>query len=148
MRINGVAHIMLTVSDFEAAAPYYRKLLEFFEMKKVYDTEEWLYYVGGRTAIGIRRAAPNNSHLRFDQLRVGLHHLCFRVDTAEKIDQLYTFLRDELKAKVVHAPEQGGWAPGYYSVLWEDPDGIRLEANYVPGQGLLTPGMGGLQAKL
>ena len=31
-------------------------------------------------------------------------------------------------------------APGYYSVLFEDPDGTRLEINHVPGKGLLTPG--------
>ena len=29
-------------------------------------------------------------------------------------------------------------APGYYSVLFEDPDGIRLEVNHVPGKGLLA----------
>ncbi len=45
----------------------------------------------------------------------------------------------------MHAPEEGVWAPGYYSVLFEDPDGIRLEVNFVPGKGLLEPGvaMGG-----
>ena len=37
----------------------------------------------------------------------------------------------------MHAPEGGSWASGYYSVLFEDPDGIRLEVNYVPGVGLL-----------
>jgi hypothetical protein len=26
-------------------------------------------------------------------------------------------------------------------VLFEDPDGTRLEINHVPGKGLLTPGM-------
>ena len=36
----------------------------------------------------------------------------------------------------MHAPEEGGrFAPGYYSVLFEDPDGIRVEVNFVPGQG-------------
>jgi hypothetical protein len=34
-------------------------------------------------------------------------------------------------------PEERTWAPGYYYVLFEDPDGIRLEVNYVPGVGLL-----------
>jgi hypothetical protein len=29
------------------------------------------------------------------------------------------------------------WAPGYYSTLFEDPDGIRLELDHVPGWGLL-----------
>jgi hypothetical protein len=31
--------------------------------------------------------------------------------------------------------------PGYYAVLFEDPDGIRLEVNHVPGRGLLEPGV-------
>jgi hypothetical protein len=39
-------------------------------------------------------------------------------------------------AKIVRAPESGPWAPGYYSILFED--GIRLEANYVPGAGNLA----------
>ena len=47
----------------------------------------------------------------------------------------------ELGAKIVHPPEDGAWAPGYYSVLFEDPDGIRLEMNHVPGQGLLAEGV-------
>ena len=34
-------------------------------------------------------------------------------------------------------PEEGPWAPGYYSTLFEDPDGIRIEANFVPGKGNL-----------
>ena len=34
--------------------------------------------------------------------------------------------------------EEDGFAPGYYSVLFEDPDGIRLEINHVPGKGLLA----------
>ena len=36
----------------------------------------------------------------------------------------------------MHPPEDGSeFAPGYYSVLFEDPDGIRVEVNYVPGKG-------------
>ena len=27
-------------------------------------------------------------------------------------------------------------APGYYSILFEDPDGVRLELNFVPGKGV------------
>ena len=46
-----------------------------------------------------------------------------------------------LGAHVVHAPEDGPWVPGYYSVLFEDPDGIRLEVNHVPGKGVFEPGV-------
>ena len=39
---------------------------------------------------------------------------------------------------VARAPREDNWAPGYYSLLFEDPDGIRLEFNHVPGKGLLA----------
>ena len=41
---------------------------------------------------------------------------------------------------MVREPLEGPWAPGYYSILFEDPDGIRVEVNYVPGRGHLGPG--------
>ena len=52
------------------------------------------------------------------------------------MDAIYKFVTTELAAKVIHGPELGEhFAPGYYSILFEDPDGIRVEFNYVPGQG-------------
>ena len=42
--------------------------------------------------------------------------------------------------QIVRGPEERTWAPGYYYVLFEDPEGIRLEVNYVPGAGLLAEG--------
>ena len=35
-------------------------------------------------------------------------------------------------------PEDGPWAPGYYSLSFLDPDGIRLEVNHVPGEGIFA----------
>ncbi len=137
MEINGIAHCMLTVSDFEACATFYRKLLGFLGLKPVIDGDGMLYCVGGRTAVGIMRAEAEFANERFQQFRVGLHHLCFRAREREDIDTLHEFLQ-ELGATIVHPPEEGSWAPGYYSVLFEDPDGIRLEANHLPGRGLLA----------
>jgi predicted lactoylglutathione lyase len=54
----------------------------------------------------------------------------------EDVDTLYGFLQ-QTGATIVHPPEDGPFAPGYYSVLFEDPDGVRLECNFVPGRGLL-----------
>ena len=42
------------------------------------------------------------------------------------------------RRNIVRGPEERDWAPGYYYVLFEDPDGIRLEVNHVPGTGLLN----------
>jgi catechol 2,3-dioxygenase-like lactoylglutathione lyase family enzyme len=138
MEINGVAHIFLTVSDFEACRPFYERLLAFLGLKPVLQAEEMIYYVGGRTAVGVTRAQEQHRGERFVQFRVGLHHVCFRARERQDVDRVHELVR-EMGAKVVHAPEDGPWAPGYYSVLFEDPDGIRLEVNYVPGKGLLAP---------
>lgn len=137
MEINGVAHVFLTVSNFEACRPFYEKLLVFMGLTPVVQSDVMLYCVGGRTAVGIMPAEEQYRDERFAQFRVGLHHVCFRARSREDVDQVHAFLIEQ-GAKIIHTPEDGPWAPGYYSVLFEDPDGIRLEVNHVPGKGLLA----------
>ncbi|HZR85108.1 MAG TPA: VOC family protein [Candidatus Binatia bacterium] len=137
LEINGIAHVMLTVSDFAACREFYARLLPFLGLRPVIDADQMLYCVGGRTAVGIVHAAEEHRGERFVQQRVGLHHVCFRVRERADVDAVHELVAG-LGAKIVHAPEDGPWAPGYYSVLFEDPDGIRLEVNHVPGKGLLA----------
>lgn len=137
MEINGIAHIFVTVSDFETCLPFYEKLLPFFGLKEVIRSDGMYYCVGGRTAVGVVRGDARWRDERFVQLRVGLHHICFRARERADVDVVHDFLLS-IGAKVVHPPEDGPWAPGYYSVLFEDPDGVRLEVNHVPGKGLLA----------
>jgi catechol 2,3-dioxygenase-like lactoylglutathione lyase family enzyme len=136
MEVNGGAHVFLTASNFERSRVFYRKLLPFLGMKPVIDTDEVYYCVGGRTAVAIRAPAPEYASAAFEQNRIGLHHLCFRARERADIDELHAFLRS-LDATIVRAAREDQWAPGYYSLLFEDPDGIRLELNHVPGKGLL-----------
>ena len=138
MEINGVAHVQLTVSDFDACATFYGALLgELFEMTLVFDDDDVKYWVGGRTAVAITRCDPAYRDERFVQRRVGLHHLCFRLRSREEVDQVHAFLVAR-GTPIVYPPQEGPWAPGYYSTLFEDPDGIRLEVNFVPGKGNLA----------
>jgi catechol 2,3-dioxygenase-like lactoylglutathione lyase family enzyme len=137
MEINGMAHVVLTVSDFPAARAFYGELLPFLGLRPVLDVDEFFYCVGGRTAFGISPADEANRGERFVQRRVGLHHVCFRARERADVEAVHELVR-RLGATIVHPPEEGAWAPGYYSVLFEDPDGIRLEVNHVPGKGLLA----------
>ena len=139
MEINGVAHIQLTVNDFASCSRFYKCLLPFLGLKLVLDTNEFIYHVGGRTAVAVTPSDPEQRAARFEQRRIGLHHVCFRARERTDVDALHEFLL-ELGATIVHPPEEGAWAPGYYSVLFEDPDGIRIEINHVPGKGLLGTG--------
>ena len=142
MEINGIAHIQLTVSDFEACVPFYEKLLVFLGLTPVMKTDGFYYCVGARTGVALSRASEEHRRERFVQARVGLHHVCFRARERGDVDAVHALLL-EIGAKIVHPPEDGHWAPGYYSVLFEDPDGIRLEVNHVPGRGLLAEPPGG-----
>ncbi|HEY4123040.1 MAG TPA: VOC family protein [Rhizomicrobium sp.] len=137
MEINGVAHIYLTVGDFARAREFYGKLLPFLGLRPVLDTDQNYYCVGGRTAVGISAPDPEHAGERFVQRRTGLHHFCFRARERGDIDEVYAFVQT-LGANIVHPPQEDMWAPGYYSVLFEDHDGIRLEVNHVPGKGLFA----------
>ncbi len=136
IEINGIAHTFITAGNFEASRAFYARLLPFLGLKPVMDGEGFFYCVGGRTAFGVRDPSAEHAGERFDQGQPGLHHICFRARSREDVDAVHELLV-EMHATVVHPPQEEPWAPGYYCVLFEDPDGIRLELNHVPGRGLL-----------
>ena len=141
IEVNGIAHIQLTVNDPDRCVPFWEELCHFLEMKTLIKGEGIVYCIGSRTGILVRGAPADHGGGAFDQDRAGLHHLCFRARQREDVDAIHTFLVDELNAHIVHGPEDGSqFAPGYYSVLFEDPDGIRVEVNHVPGKGHLGAG--------
>jgi catechol 2,3-dioxygenase-like lactoylglutathione lyase family enzyme len=140
--LNGIAHIYITVQDYPRCLPYYEAMLAFFDMQVLVRTDVLFYAVGSRTGIGIRAASAEHAGTPFDQYRAGMHHLCLRARSREDVDRCAEFIA-ELCAKhggrILHMPVEDGWAPGYYSLLWEDPCGTRLEINHVPGKGNLDP---------
>jgi predicted lactoylglutathione lyase len=134
--ISGIAHIQLCVRDMTVSKPFYATLLQSMGMTPVMDDQSFYYCVGGRTGVAITPAAQQHTRDRFQQGAVGLHHVCFRAKSREDVDALYNIAL-QLSARIIRAPQESNFAPGYYSTLFEDPDGIRLEVNFVPGKGLL-----------
>ena len=94
IEINGMAHVILTVSRFEVARKFYRRLLPEFGMKVVFDGDRFFYCVGARTAIGIHPCDPALVGERFEQQGVGLHHLCLRARSRDDVDKCADVLRD------------------------------------------------------
>jgi catechol 2,3-dioxygenase-like lactoylglutathione lyase family enzyme len=135
--INGIAHIQLTVTDMARSVPFYERLLQALGMVVLIRSERMFYCIGGRTGVAICPADAEHAAEAFHQRRAGLHHFCFRAKSRADVDAIHD-LALELGATIVRAPREDGWAPGYYSVLFEDPDGIRIEANHVPGKGHLA----------
>ena len=120
VELNGIAHIQLTVNDPKRCVPFWEDLCHFLGMETLVRGDNIVYCIGSRTGILVR----------------GLHHFCFRARSREDVDAVHEYLTDTTDVHIVHAPEDGShFAPGYYSILFEDPDGIRVEINYVPGKG-------------
>ena len=151
-----MAHLILSVRRWEQTTAWYRGLLGSLGFTLVADTDAGLgsydhtptstgfvYLVGGRTGIGFHRAAEGAPPAV--QGAPGLHHWCLRARSRRVVDGVAAVFRERLRrigGRIVRAPGEGGWAPGYYSILLEDPDGMRVEVNHVPGRGLLAAGGG------
>jgi catechol 2,3-dioxygenase-like lactoylglutathione lyase family enzyme len=140
IEINGIAHIALTVSEWDKCRAFYEMLLPLLGMKHVFSGEDNIYYIGGRTGIGVSRCEAKHAGQRFAQGGVGLHHICFRARSREDVDRVHGHLKAQNVA-IVHGPQEGPWAPGYYSILFEDPAGVRLEINHIPGKGVFEDGL-------
>jgi catechol 2,3-dioxygenase-like lactoylglutathione lyase family enzyme len=133
--LNGIAHIQLTVNDPARCLPFWEKLCHFFEMQTLIKNDNTLYCIGSRTGILICGSPTGRNRGPFDQLHAGLHHFCLRARSRQDVDAVERFA-EEIGAKIIHPAEEGSqFAPGYYSLLFEDPDGIRIELNHVPGKG-------------
>lgn len=140
VNLNGIAHIQLTVTDPDRCLPFWERLCHFLDMQTLIKGDDILYCIGSRTGILVRAAPPEKRAARFDQDRAGLHHFCLRARSRDDVDAVHRFLVDELGARIIHPAEDGSqFAPGYYSVLFEDPDGIRVEVNHIPGKGHFGP---------
>ena len=139
MELNGIAHIQLTVADVKRSVRFYEPLLRAFEMTTIVKTPEIFYCVGSRTGVAISQAEPEFRGDRFHQRRIGLQHFCFRARSREDVDEIFKLIEHLDGVHIVHGPQEDGCAPGYYSILFEDPDGIRIEVNHVPGKGHLDP---------
>ena len=135
VEINGIAHIQLTSQHPDRCVPFWEQLCHFMGMRTLIRGDDIVYCIGGRTGLLVRGAPEQKRDLPFDQDRPGLHHICFRARSREDVDAIHEFAVETLQARIVHPAEEGVWAPGYYSVLFEDPDGIRIEVNHVPGKG-------------
>lgn len=140
MRVSAIDRIQLTVSSIEASASFYGALMDLLGLTLIFRDPNMIYWAGRCTAVAIARCADSYGDERFVQERVGLHHVCFRVSARKDVKCVHDLLLRR-GAKIIAPPGEWPWAPGYYSVLFEDPDGIQLEVSHARGKGHLDETM-------
>lgn len=139
MHIDGVDHIQITAGRFDVARDFYGKLMPFLGLELVRDSEASMLWRGARTGVLLSPPAPEYAGERFVQRRIGLHHVCFAAKSRKDVDAAHAFVQT-LGVPIIRAPRQDDvFAPGYYSILFEDPDGVRIEINHLPKRSFLEP---------
>ena len=136
IEVNGMAHVILTVSQWEKARAFYGELLPFLGLQKVYDGNNFLYHVGGRTAVGIQRCARSTRASRSCRTASACITSAPRA-LARGCRQGRG--QGSAMGAIDRGPMEGDWAPGYYYFVFEDPDGIRLEVNFIPARACSRP---------
>ena len=119
----GISHIDLTVSDCDRTAKWWQDVLGFVLVNRVhaegFECRSLIHQSG--TAVTVMTHGATADHGSFDERRVGLDHLAFRVD------------RDQLENWVAHldshaVPHTGIIDTGYGpTIVFRDPDNVQLE---------------------
>lgn len=128
--IIGIDHIYVSVADMARSEPFYDAVMGILGFRKnrfAIGGEVHVQYYNRHFGYVLR---PARSKVAHDAYAPGLHHLCFRVESAEDVRMLAARLRQagiDASEPRLH-PE---YAPDYHATFLRDPDGVRLEiTNY------------------
>lgn len=131
IEVVGIDHIYLTVSDLKRSEAFYDSVLAgalgFRKNGFTLGGDPHVQFYNRHFGIVLR---PSRTDARHDSYAPGLHHLCLRVDSIDDVRALARQLREAgIEASAAeHHPE---YAPDYWAVFLDDPDGLRLEVtNY------------------
>ena len=79
-------------------------------------------------SIGLHVARSDAPH---DRYACGLHHLALHAASRAEVDAFHALLVRE-GLRVLDAPAEYDYTPGYYAVFFADPDGLKLELVHEP----------------
>jgi catechol 2,3-dioxygenase-like lactoylglutathione lyase family enzyme len=125
VRVVGIDHLVIRVSDYEKSKAFYGELFGFLGFELSDEYEDAIGWTNGRTRFWIGPADSEGRKRKYRVGDVGFHHYAFELRSRKDVDALQDFLRDELKAKIVDPA--GEYYDDYYAVFFLDPDGLKLE---------------------
>jgi catechol 2,3-dioxygenase-like lactoylglutathione lyase family enzyme len=124
VRVVGVDHISIRVSDFDKSKTFYGKLLPFLGFKVLDEYPDAIGWTNGRTRVWIGPADAQGKARGYRIGDIGLHHYAFELRSRKDVDDLEAFLK---KDGVTIVDPAGEYYDDYYAVFFLDPDGLKLE---------------------
>jgi catechol 2,3-dioxygenase-like lactoylglutathione lyase family enzyme len=126
-------HLDLTVTDLARSIAFYDIVLGKLGYTRssdyAGDVPCWALETSGPPFnIGLHVARSSAAH---DRYAAGFHHLALHAENRDAVDAFHAFLLRE-GIRVLDAPAEYDYTPGYYAVFFADPDGLKLELVYEP----------------
>jgi catechol 2,3-dioxygenase-like lactoylglutathione lyase family enzyme len=124
VRVTGIDHLVIRVSDYSKSKDFYGRLFTFlgFEVSDEYD--DAIGWTNGKTRFWIGPADAEGRKRKYRIGDVGFHHYAFQLRSRKDVDALESFLREHGATIVDPAAE---YYDDYYAVFFLDPDGLKLE---------------------
>ena len=86
-----------------------------------------------RTLYNLVKAQGPRADRVHDRYSPGLHHVAWKAESRADVEAMHELVKS-LGATVLDAPaDYPQYGPGYYAVFFADPDGLKLEYVYKPG---------------
>jgi len=126
-----LSHIEINVSDYKKSIRFYDLVLKPLGWERLVCTEDCTAYCDGFLKIILSPTHPQHTAAGFHRKRIGLNHLALYANSMEEVDVYY---KNILQANGLPSLYQNGpdGDEVYYSVLFEDPDRMKLEVVYAP----------------
>lgn len=124
VRVVGIDHISVRVSDFERSKAFYDPLFAFLGFEVLGDFTDEKGWTNGKTRYWIGQADEQGRRHKHRIGDVGLHHYAFQLRSRQDVDDLQAFLESQGAVIVDPAAE---YYEDYYAVFFLDPDGLKLE---------------------
>lgn len=125
-------HASINVSDIA----FYKKLLTYLDFKTVVEYPHGFGASDGTVSIWVFKVHSKYNTHRFHRKALGINHFALRVASKAAVDTFYKeyLLANNIPVLYGGPAEYPEYEPGYYAVYFEDPDRLKLEIAYKPGQ--------------
>ena len=124
VRVVGIDHLVVRVSDYEKSKSFYGKLFAFLGFEVSDEYPDAIGWTNGTTRFWIGPADAEGRSRPYRIGDIGFHHYAFQLRSRRDVDALQDFLQESGAAIVDPA---GEYYDDYYAVFFTDPDGLKLE---------------------
>ena len=126
-----LSHIEINVSDYTKSILFYDMILHPLGWNRFLCTNDCTAYCDGFLKLILSPTENQFKDAGFHRKRVGLNHLALYAHTKNEVDFFYEEIlkKNNIPSLYQEGPEGDD---NYYSVLFEDPDRMKLEVVFAP----------------